>query len=429
MRLYRIVPALLISVAVVGPARAAAEGLAGPSLTVNELVARALRDNPELRAARTAIDAARGQLRQAGLRPNPMLDLNGSQNVAGPDNMQTIGISWPLDLAGRKPARVAVAERALALRIAQVTDGERRLAADVRMKAGDILAAARNLRITDELIAANREMERLVSRRVREGATPPLDRQLLLVEVTRLEAQRAGQAGRLDGLRLQLTPLIGMPPAAPPDVADELEAVPAVPDQSAAMTQALAERPDLQAAVLEEQLASARVDKERAEGRYDASLVAQYQRQDTGFDLMAFNSAGRLKPIQDVFHYVTIGISITLPVRNRNQGAIAAARADLQGGQRRREAVDLLVRQEVATAYAQYEAAARASDIYATQVLAMARRNFDVVRQSYQLGRGSLLDVIAEQRRLIELEMGYTDTVKQRWDAAVDIQRAVGRVP
>ena len=144
---------------------------------------------------------------------------------------------------------------------------------------------------------------------------------------------------------------------------------------------------------------------------------------------MAFNSAGRLKPIQDVFHYVTIGISITLPVRNRNQGAIAAARADLQGGQRRREAVDLLVRQEVATAYAQYEAAARASDIYATQVLAMARRNFDVVRQSYQLGRGSLLDVIAEQRRLIELGMRYTDTVKQRWDAAVDIQRAVGRVP
>src|SRR5438309_1449878 len=224
MRLYRIVPALLISVAVVGPARAAAEGLAGPSLTVNELVARALRDNPELRAARTAIDAARGQLRQARLRPNPMLDLNGSQNVAGPDNMQTIGISWPLDLAGPQPA----------------------------------------------------------------------------------------------------------------DVADELEAVPAVPDQSAAMTQALAERPDLQAAVLEEQLASARVDKERAEGRYDASLVAQYQRQDTGFDLMAFNSAGRLKPIQDVFHYVTFGVSITLPVGNRNQGTIAAARADLEGSQRRR---------------------------------------------------------------------------------------------
>ena len=139
------------------------------------------------------------------------------------------------------------------------------------------------------------------------------------------------------------------------------------------------------------------------------------------------DGAGRLKPIQDVFHYVTFGVSITLPVRNQNQGNIAAARADLEGGQRRREAMDLLVRQEVATAYAQYDASARAREIYANQVLTTARRNFDVVRQSYELGRVSLLDVIAEQRRLIDLEMGYTDVLKQQWDAAVDIQRAVGR--
>ncbi|MBI3628862.1 MAG: TolC family protein [Candidatus Rokubacteria bacterium] len=85
-----------------------------------------------------------------------------------------------------------------------------------------------------------------------------------------------------------------------------------------------------------------------------------------------------------------------------------------------------MVRQEVASAYAQHEAAARAEDIYGRQVLGTARRNLDVIRQSYQLGRGSLLDVIAEQRRLIELEVGYTDVLKQRWDAAVDVQRALG---
>ena len=49
-----------------------------------------------------------------------------------------------------------------------------------------------------------------------------------------------------------------------------------------------------------------------------------------------------------------------------------------------------------------------------------------MVRQSYELGRGTLLDVIAEQRRYIEIEMGYTEALKQVYDAAVEIERAVG---
>ncbi len=223
-------------------------------------------------------------------------------------------------------------------------------------------------------------------------------------------------------------PLIGVSPGAPLEISETIERAFGLPERAQAVTRALEQRPDLRMAQLEERLAAARVDKERAEGRYDASLFAQYQRQDTGFDLMGVDSAGRSRPIQDVFHMVTFGVSILLPVRQQNQGNIAAARADLEGAQRRREAADLVVRQEVASAYAQYDGAERAAGIYSRQVMSTARRNFGVVRQSYELGRGSLLDVIAEQRRLIELEMGYTDVLKQRWDAAVDVQRAVGSV-
>ena len=56
----------------------------------------------------------------------------------------------------------------------------------------------------------------------------------------------------------------------------------------------------------------------------------------------------------------------------------------------------------------------------------VAARNLDVVRQSYALGRGSLLDVIAEQRRYIDIENGYTDALKQVYDAGVEIARVTG---
>ncbi len=419
--------AIVAVVGAVGPRVSEAQAPVGP-LTTDDLVARALTDNPELRAARTAIEAAKGRVRQAGLRPNPMLDVSGTQNVTGTDNMQMIGLSWPLDLGGRKDARVAVAARELAVKEADVADRERRLAGEIRAKAGAVLAAARDLHVTDDLLAANREVEKLIRQRVAEGATPALDARLVRVEITRLEAQRAGQGGRLESYRLQLMPLIGLAAPAPLEIAESLERAFSLPEAAVAVDLALAQRPDLRMGQLEEHVAAARVEKERAEGRFDASLFGQYQRQDTGFELMGFDSAGRLKPVQDVFHMVTVGVSITLPVRNRNQGNIAAAKAELDGAQLRRQAIDLMVRQEVAAALAQYEAVDRAKEIYAGQVLDTARRNLGIIRQSYTLGRGSLLDVIAEERRLIELEMGYTDVLRQRWDAAVDVLRAIGRV-
>jgi len=263
---------------------------------------------------------------------------------------------------------------------------------------------------------------------VTRGATPALDEQLLRVEVTRLEAQRAGQVGRLESLRLQLMPLVGLAAPAPLGVTDDLEGPLTLPEAASAVDIALQQRPDLHMGELEEHLAAARVEKERAEGRVDASLFGQYQRQETGFDVKGFDAGGRLRPVMDTFNMVTVGVSIVLPVRNRNQGNIAAATAELEGARQRRQATDLVVREEVSAAYAQYDAAERARDIYAVQVLDTARRNLGVIRQSYTLGRGSLLDVIAEERRLIELELGYTEVLKQRWDAAVDVLRAIGRI-
>ena len=137
-------------------------------------------------------------------------------------------------------------------------------------------------------------------------------------------------------------------------------------------------------------------------------------------------TAGSLQPIQDVFHYFGAGVSITLPVRNRNQGNVAAAVAETRAAERRQEFMVLVVRQEVEAAYTQLDAARRALALYERGVRDVAQRNLEVVRRTWELGRGTLLDVITEQRRLIEIENGYTETLKQVYDATVEIERAVG---
>jgi outer membrane protein, heavy metal efflux system len=398
-------------------------------LTIDELVTRALSENSELQAARAEVEAAQGRLLQAGLRPNPMLDVGAQQSITGPDNNLMVGVTLPLDLNRRKAGRLGIAEREVELKQAQVVERERALRAEVRLKAGELLAARRNLGITEALLGANRQALGLVRERVRRGSAPALEAKSMLVEVNRLDATRELLEGRVEVHRLQLITLIGLDPDTPLSARGELRLSPVQLNRDQGLTRALASRPDLMAAQAEVAMAGAKVRKEEAEGRWDASVNVGYMRQDFGYDLSGLTERGELRPISDIFHYVGGGVSVTLPVRNRNQGNIAAAMAETRAAGRRLESTMRLVRQEVSAAFAQYEAAERALSTYTRGVWELAQENLAVVRRAYELGRHPLLEVIAEQRRYFEAEMGYTDALKHAYDAVVELERVVWGVP
>ena len=402
----------------------------GPwSFTIEELIGLALKENPELKASRAEVEAARGRLIQAGLRPNPMLDVGFQKTVTGPDNNFMTGVTLPLDLNGRRAGRVGVSERELELKQAQVAERERGLRAEVRLKAGELLSAERNLRVTEELLEANRQALNLVRERVRRGSAPSLEENLMRVEVNRLEATKEILQSRVEVARLQLSTVVGLEPESPLSVRGELRLHPVTLDRKEALSAALTSRPDIIVSRAESAMAGAKVRKEEAEGRWDASVNVGYMRQDFGYDLNGLTDRGELRPISDVFHYVGGGVTVTLPVLNRNQGNVASALAEAQAAGRRQESMSLMVKQEISAAFTQYEAAERALSTYTRGVWELSRENLSVVRKAYALGRHPLLDVIAEERRYIEIEMGYTDMLKHTYDAAVEIERAVGVMP
>jgi cobalt-zinc-cadmium efflux system outer membrane protein len=394
-------------------------------MSVDEAVSYALGHNAELSAARKEIDAARALVRQARLRPNPTLSANGSRQVGGKDNSVMVEGMLPLELGGRRAARVLVAERELEVRELAVLDRERVLAAEVRAKFGEALAEVLKLGFTEELLTASRSGYRLVMARVTEGRTAPLEQNVVLVEVNRLRSLREVAEGKVEVALLELRNLIGMNPDEPlrlrGDFADMIDPLPPVAE---ATTRALAERPDLRAARAAESLAEAQIEQARASGRLDAGVTAGYQRMNSSFPVNGLTDAGQVRPVQDVFHFLTFGVSINLPVRNQNQGAIEAAVAMTEAVRQRREFAELTVRREVVSAYARYEHAARAMEIFRVGVRAQADANLNVIRQTYELGSKTLLDYIAEQRRYIELEGAYIDAVLDTYRARVEIERA-----
>ena len=82
------------------------------------------------------------------------------------------------------------------------------------------------------------------------------------------------------------------------------------------------------------------------------------------------------------------------------------------------------MRREVASAYAQYDRAVRAEEIFRVGARDAAKANLDVVRQTYELGSKTLIDYIGEQRRFIELENDFIDAQLAVYNARVDIARA-----
>src|SRR5260370_42703888 len=101
-------------------------------LMADDLVAFALGHNLELQAMRKEIDAAKALVKQARLRANPKVDLSVSQNVAGNDRNIDADAMLPLELGGRRAARIAVAERQVEGREAEIANACGVAAAEVR---------------------------------------------------------------------------------------------------------------------------------------------------------------------------------------------------------------------------------------------------------------------------------------------------------
>lgn len=394
-------------------------------LSADDAVGYALAHNGELAAFRSEVEAARGLVQQASLRPNPQLEIERKDQVNGSDNDTMVGAMLPLELGGRRSARILVAQRELELKQSLLADRERLLAAEVRAKFGEALGELLKLGFTEDLLTTTDQGYRLVAARVTEGRTAPLEQNMVLVEVNRIRSMRENGQGKVEVAMLELRNFMGMRPEDPLRLRGDLDhLIEPVPSVVVAKDTALRERPDLRAARALEALAEARIVQARSQGRLDASLTGKYELMNFGFPQQGFNSNGELVPIQGRFHSLAVGVTLDLPVRNRNQGSIAAAVAEKAAATQRREFAELTVQREVASALARYQSAARAAEIYRVGVQGQANANLDVIRQTYELGSKTLLDVIAEQRRFIETQTGYIEALLNTYQARVEIERA-----
>ena len=137
---------------------------------------------------------------------------------------------------------------------------------------------------------------------------------------------------------------------------------------------------------------------------------------DSGFTQRGFTDDGSLTRVRGTFNYLSAGAAVTVPLGNRNQGAIAAARAQQSAATHRLAEAQLAEDAEVAAAAVGEDAARRGMALTGATVT-LAARNLDIVRQAYELGRTSLAEVLAEQRRALDVERDHTQAMRAVYEA------------
>jgi len=400
-----------------------------PALGPTDLVQIAIQRNREFLAVKQRIAETQGLLRQAGLRPASALEIGESTGrLLGTRGEQefSAGYFHTVETFGKRTKRIAVAQKSSEVAEAEIAEQTRLLSYEVKVRYADVITEQQKLDTVQRLLSVNREYYRLTDARVQQGDAAPIEGQLFLTDLSRTEAQQVVLADRADRALLELRKVVGVPPSEPLSLHDGALPVLNNVSMSELQEQALRSRPDLRILHLLEEQTLAEVNLARAEGKPDVTVSARYSRSNSAFDQLGLNRSGELTPLRDRDNILTFGLAIPILQPKRNQGAIEAALARSTAAQLRREHLEAVVRLDVEVALRRWEAANRTLEILNRGVIGQSEKNLVVVREAYSLGQLRILDVLNEQRRLIETQLTYLDAQSELFQSFAELERAVG---
>jgi cobalt-zinc-cadmium efflux system outer membrane protein len=386
------------------------------TLTLDQAIELALRGNPGLRAQGATIEATRAGEITAALRPNPTFT-NGTVDFTG-------GIGWTFERGGKRQRRIDSARLATAASRSDYQDARRTLIVQVRttftaalLAHGNLLAAQENLDNFQRVEDLNRV--RFDKGDISGGDFLKISLQKLQFQTDREDADLAFRTARAN-LRQSIN---AAELAAEFDVVGELRpAAPALTLQNLE-ARAIATRPDLAAAATAARKAQADVDLARANAKVDVTVSVGWIH--SGPSLAADDHVQPLFSLGQSANAIGTGISVPLPIFDRNQGEIARTRAEVLRAQAAADAVRAQVINDVETAWVALAASRERVELYENSYLKASRDSRDIAEFAYRKGATSILDLLDAERTDRSTRLAYRQaqadyvTHLEQLDAAV----------
>ncbi len=278
------------------------------ALTLETALALATTRNPTLSAARHELDAAEGGITQARVIPNPEVAVV-MDDTRKSVRSTTAQVNLPVELGGKRSARIDAAQKARDLAQAQLGNTQTDLRAAVIGGFFGVLVAQERVRLAAGSAEIAARGAQVAARRVAAGKISPVEETKAGVELANAELELAEAKAALDIARQALASLWGNPSPRFAQASGDLDALPSRP-QSEALRQAIDTAPALQASQRELERRQAVINVERSRQYPDVTLSLGAKRDNSAPERGTF-------PV--------LGITLPLPLFDRNQGNLYSA--------------------------------------------------------------------------------------------------------
>jgi len=384
-------------------------------ITLRQALSLALMQNPELRVFSWEVRASEARTLQAGLLPNPEIEVEveevgGAGARSGFDGAETtIQFGQLIELAGKRSKRERLAS--LEGELAGWDYEAKRL--DVLTKVSfafvGVLAAQERLTLAEELVRLSEEVMDAVAQRVEAGKDSPVDKTKAQVALAgaRIEQKRAHQ--RLVAARKQLAATWGGISSVFEGVSGQLGITFPIPSE-AELRALLEQNPDLARWAVEMESRRAALELEKANAITDLTIFGGMQRYNEGDDTA-----------------VVFGLSIPVPAFNRNQGRILEAKYNLARAREQRGAVEANLYAALAGTYQALSSAFIEVTDLRNEVLPGAESAFDAARRGYREGKFDYLTVLDAQRTFFFARARYIESLAIYHVAKADVERLIGQ--
>jgi cobalt-zinc-cadmium efflux system outer membrane protein len=280
--------------------------------------------------------------------------------------------------------------------------------ADVSHAFIETVAAQRSLSLADTLVVVAEGVLESVRRRVQAGASSPVELSRARVELETVRVARAQAERELVVARANLAATWGGTSPTFTDAVGDLESMPRPPSFEA-LVKRLEQSPEIARWTTELQQRQAAAHLAAAGGVPDLRVGAGVRR---------FNESDD--------RALLVGLSVPLPLFDRNQGAAQAAERRLAKAAQEQRGVQVAVLRSLTAAFEALMAAYDEVQALRSRILPEADSAFVASQTAYQQGRMRLTDVLDTQRRLFELRARYFNVLAGYHTAAADLESLIG---
>lgn len=397
------------------------EGGPPDGLTLDAAIERLVRENLELRAKALELPKAQADILTASLRANPVFYADAqqvpygsySEKRPGGPTQYDINISYPLDITGKRRARTVAAERAKSVLEAQYQDAVRVQIDNLYTAYVDVLAAREAIRFTDASIGGLKSLVKTTGELYRQQEKTRADVSQIQVQLDAAEIERIEAEEALRDATRTLAVLLNIPPeeAAGIELKGSLrETAPTPPRIEELVRVALNERPDVVAFRLGIHRAKAEVDLAEANRLSDVYVLYQpYTFED--------NSPFGTKSS----HSWALGVTVPIPIYNRNQGNIQRARVTVNQTKVQLADIERQVIADVERAARQYDVTRVAVERIERALLPSATQIREAATTRFTAGEADSFELLNAQR-------SYNDVIRQYRDMLIRHRRSMLRL-